>query len=206
MRDRVLVLSDDAVFARMLELELGMMGLCVDVRSVWGRELSDTDVILVDLDSVSLGGAIESKAQIIGFTKLFDVSQLDPDRQCSLILHRPFEMRLLREEIVMLLGDEAPLRKRVTNTVGTAPSLQLKEQELWYGEQSVSLRNREAQVMELLLAHRANPVSREQICRVIGESSANKADVYVCLLRQKLATLSEKQLIKTVRGKGYCVI
>ena len=199
-----MILSEDAVFARMLELEFCMMELSVCVRSDWQAHLN-AEIVLVDLDSISLLQVETESAQIIGFTKLFDVSQLDPDRKCSMILHRPFEMRLLREEIEMLLGDEAPMRKRLTHTIGTAPSLQLNGQELWYGEQSISLRNREAQVMELLLAHRANPVSREHICRVIGESSANKADVYVCLLRQKLATLSEKQLIKTVRGKGYCV-
>lgn len=200
----MLILSEDAVFARMLELEFCMMELSVCVRSDWQAHLN-AEIVLADLDSVSLLQVEAESAQLIGFTKLFDVSQLDPDRKCSMILHRPFEMRLLREEVTMRLSQD-PERGRRSYAPYRSETLQLNGCELSLGERSITLRQKEAQVMECLLAGGSVPVSREEICRVIGESTANKADVYVCLLRQKLATLSEKQLIRTVRGKGYCVI
>ena len=204
MRTQLLILSEDAVFARMLELEFCMMEISVCVSSDWQPHLR-SEIVLVDLDSVSLLQVEAESAQIIGFTKLFDVSQLDPDRKCSMILHRPFEMRLLREEVTMLLSQD-PERGRRSYVPHQSETLQLNGCELSLGDRSITLRQKEAQVMECLLTGGSKPVSREEICRVIGEASANKADVYVCLLRKKLATLSEKQLIRTVRGKGYCVI
>jgi len=49
------------------------------------------------------------------------------------------------------------------------------------------------------------PVSRERIAEGIGESSANKVDVYICYLRRKLEQVTGLRVIRTVRGKGYCV-
>ena len=57
--------------------------------------------------------------------------------------------------------------------------------------------------MQALLANRGTAVSREQLSAIIGESSTNKTDVHVCYLRRKIATHTDRPIIKTVRGKGY---
>jgi DNA-binding response OmpR family regulator len=57
--------------------------------------------------------------------------------------------------------------------------------------------------MTCLLANRGKAVSREALSALIGESATNKTDVHVCYLRRKIATVTERPIIKTVRGKGY---
>ena len=48
--------------------------------------------------------------------------------------------------------------------------------------------------------------SKEELLSCIGESAANKLEVYICYLRRKTETGDGYRLIRTVRGKGYCII
>jgi len=57
--------------------------------------------------------------------------------------------------------------------------------------------------MSCLLANRGSAVSREMLSAFVGESTTNKTDVHVCYLRRKIATVTERAIIKTVRNKGY---
>lgn len=199
MRGNILILSEDAVFARMLELELEAMHFSVAINSTpAGRQ---NDLILVDLDSASIPQKTREGARIVGFTRHFEVSQLDAERRCSMILHRPFQMRVLREEVALLDATEREREQRRGDK--NTPEIALDGNTLTLGEATLTLRPKEALVMSCLLANRGAAVSREEIARVIGESSANKTDVHVCYLRRKIATLTERQIIKTVRGKGY---
>ncbi len=78
--------------------------------------------------------------------------------------------------------------------------------QLTVGTNELPLRPKETVVMNALLANRGRAVSREMLSELIGESSANKADVYICYLRRKIATVTERAIIKTVRGNGYKII
>ena len=197
MRGNILILSEDAVFARMLELELEAMRFSVQINSIAnGRQ---NDIILVDLDSASIPQKMGDGARIVGFTRHFEVSSLDAERRCSMILHRPFQMRLLREEVALL--DIAEEREEQRGTEN--PEITLNGNTLTLGEKVVTLRPKEAKVMSCLLANRGTAVSREMLSNLIGESSTNKTDVHVCYLRRKIATVSEKSIIKTVRNQGY---
>ena len=100
MRGNILILSEDAVFARMLELELEAMQFSVAINS--SPTSRENDLILVDLDSATIPQKVGRSARIVGFTRHFDVSRLDAERRCSMILHRPFQMRVLREEVALL--------------------------------------------------------------------------------------------------------
>jgi hypothetical protein len=100
MRGNILILSEDAVFARMLELELESMHFTVQIN--FAPTARENDLILVDLDSASIPHKVGKNARIVGFTRHFEVSQLDAERRCSMILHRPFQMRVLREEVALI--------------------------------------------------------------------------------------------------------
>lgn len=200
MRGNILILSEDAVFSRMLELELEGMRFSVQINSnVAGRK---NDFILVDLDSASIPQKTGDGARIVGFTRHFEVSSLDAERRCSMILHRPFQMRLLREEVALL---DATAEEREEQKGAENLEITLKGNILTLGEKALTLRPKESAVMSCLLANRGTAVSREQLSAIIGESSTNKTDVHVCYLRRKIATVSEKAIIKTVRGKGYTI-
>lgn len=201
MRGNILILCEDATFARLLELELAAMQFSVFVNSA--PTAKAFDVILVDLDSASIPRKAGNGVRMIGFTRHFEVSALDAERRCSMILHRPFQMRVLREEVATVntnaqAGEERKAEKG-------APEISLNGNLLMLEGIALTLRQKEAKVMSVLLANRKTTVSREELSQIIGESSANKTDVYVCYLRRKIATVTDRPIIKTVRGKGYII-
>ena len=161
----------------------------------------ENDLILVDLDSASIPQKAGKNARIVGFTRHFEVSQLDAERRCSMILHRPFQMRVLREEVALIGAgaEEREVQKKDKNNL----ELTLAGSLLTIGKDVLTLRPKEVDVMSCLLANRGKAVSREALSLRIGESSTNKTDVHVCYLRRKIATVTERQIIKTVRGQGY---
>ena len=197
MRGNVLILSQDATFARMLELELEAMHFSVAINSAPAG--MPNALILVDLDSASIPRKV-GEARIVGFTRHFEVSALDAERRCSMILHRPFQMRVLREEVALL---NATAEERGVPQRAESLEIVLSGNTLTLGEKTLILRPKEATVTQALLANRGQAVSREELSALIGESSTNKTDVHVCYLRRKLATLTDRPIIKTVRGKGY---
>lgn len=77
------------------------------------------------------------------------------------------------------------------------------------GLRALALTAREYELLLLLLRHRGEVVSREQILTEIWDdqpsSASNVIEVYVRYLRQKLEEGGECRLIHTVRGQGYCL-
>ena len=75
------------------------------------------------------------------------------------------------------------------------------------GQRVLALTAREYELLLLLLRHRGEVVSREQILTEIWDdqpsSASNVIEVYVRYLRQKLEERGEGRLIHTVRGQGY---
>ena len=199
MRGNILILSEDAIFARMLELELESMHFSVQINSAPAAR--ENDLILVELDSASIPQKAGKDTRIVGFTRHFEVSQLDAGRRCSMILHRPFQMRVLREEVA-LIGSSAQEREEYKKEKGSL-DVTLDGNLLAIGKDVLTLRPKEVDVMSTLLANRGKAVSREALSLRIGESSTNKTDVHVCYLRRKIATVTERAVIKTVRGQGY---
>ncbi len=198
MNGTLLILSEDAVFSRMLELEFRLHRIPVRI-AVRAEEKEDARVILVDLDT-ALPPA-DCDGRVIGFTRSFSILASDPERRCSMILHRPFAMEILTEEVLALIPQE-----EITGVTGEGREravLMLKGGTLCYGMHSVSLSPTEEKLMECLLSSRTQTVSRDTLVAAIGESAANKTEVYICFLRKKLETLTGKQRIRTVRGVGY---
>ena len=167
MKYHVLILSLDDVFARMLELELSMCGIPSHI-AAQARTGDTADLVLLDLDS-AMPPKGEAYAHIIGFTRNFSISAVDPDRICSMILHRPFEMRILREEVQALLSD------KVSGHAKT--ELLLGETYLSCEKGQITLTPNEKKVLECLLTHRGESVSKEVLSALIGESGTNKLEV-----------------------------
>ena len=157
----------------------------------------------MDLDSASAPDAA-SYGRMIGFTRGAALADDGTRRLCSMILHRPFEMRLLRREVMgaqegtAMLSSEAPVRQAKL-------LLDAKRSVLQVDGQKIALTPRELAVVSCLLKHRGAAVSRRTLSACIGESATNKTDVYVCYLRRKLDAVCSQRLIHTVRSKGYMI-
>lgn len=197
MNEQVLILSKDAVFARMLLLELQLLHRSCRVLEKPEAGMQ-AELILLDLDSAQAPSA-ECYGRMIGFTRHTGLFSVDAQRQCSMVLHRPFEMRLLRQEV--LAEGMQPLQNPVRETL----LMDAEGKYALYGEQKVALSPKEAKVLSVLLENRGTPVSRALLSQCIGESESNKVDVYICFLRRKIEELCGSKLITTVRGKGYCI-
>jgi DNA-binding response OmpR family regulator len=76
-------------------------------------------------------------------------------------------------------------------------------------DRELKLTEREYQLLELLLRHRNEVVSRERILACVwpggGGAASNVIEVYVRYLRQKLEQNGARRLLHTVRGLGYCL-
>lgn len=205
MRYQVVILSQDAVFARMLELELTALRLTVKSTDSF-EEADSADVLILDLDSASapVSGCCR---KVIGFSRRPAMSAEDA-RSCSMILRRPFRMSLLRREVLTQTGEGTayteprpmPMKQvvrelRIDSETGT----------LHCNGSSVSLSPQELRVLQCLMENRGMPVSRALLAERIGQSDGNKTDVYICYLRRKTDGLPGGRLIRTVRGQGYCV-
>ncbi len=77
------------------------------------------------------------------------------------------------------------------------------------GGRLLALTGRETELLQLLLRHQGEVVSRDTILREIwperGEGASNVIEVYVRYLRRKLEAGGERRLLHTVRGRGYCL-
>ena len=100
-----------------------------------------------------------------------------------------------RREPVQTVGD---LRVDAANRVVTRAGRQ------------VELRPREFDVLALLVAHRDQLVTRQQLLNAVWQEdyggSPNVTDVYVGYLRRKLDRPSGPSLIQTVRGQGWRLV
>ncbi len=204
----VFILSSDEVFARMLELEFRTLGLSVARGTALPHERT-ADVLLFDLD----GGEVPERScyrHMIGFTRNSALRQSGAARACDMLLMRPFEIRLLRREVLtyleLLPHLERNTEKHVEAKEKPQRPLALQGLTLLDGEHSIDLSPTEGRMMELLLAHRGDTVSREELSLVIGPSEANKIEVYICHLRKKLEGEAHLRRILTVRGEGYKLI
>ena len=204
MNYQIAIYSGDEVFSRMIELEFLLIGMRV-LRAPSAPEDAFADVVILDLDTAAAPPA-DHYRRMIGFTRTPALSADDARRQCSMILHRPFEIRLLRREVLEAdtLGAHVPVSD-TNERRERSKRITLDKEKNTVTVDGVTLRisPREHQLLELLLAARGETVSRERIRDRIGDSSTNKVDVYVCYLRRKFEAAIGVPMISTVRGEGY---
>ena len=206
MEYQIAIYSGDAVFGRMLELDFLMRGNSV-FRADHPQDTVFSEVVILDLDTCSMPFS-DTYRRMIGFTRNSLLLTDDVRRQCSMILHRPFEMRLLRREVFpdggsYVVASAVPQQQDSKTAKQRKPALDLTASVLTVNGQTFVLTPKELLVMQTLLEKRGETVTREELSQRIGESSANKADVYICYLRRKLDETLGFKLIYTVRGKGY---
>ena len=176
---KVAVLSDDALFARMLSLELSERGYALS-------DEKNAELFVVDLDTRGIPDKVRPAV-------CFGREEEDSEK----VLHRPFEMERL---FAMLERTAAEKEASELEIIGGG--------KISVAGEVVSLSASEMALLELLLRERGAPLSRERIAREIfpeAKDGTKVADVYVCYLRKKIDERLGHPCIKTVRGKGYMI-
>jgi two-component system response regulator MprA len=122
-------------------------------------------------------------------------------------LPKPFDLDELLARLRALIrrslwSDPAEDRMRVADV-----ELDLRAYEVRRGQRRLELTRTEFRLLELLLRHPGQVLTRELISERIWSyqfrGSSNPLEVYVGYLRRKLEADGESRLIHTVRGVGY---
>lgn len=154
---------------------------------------------------LSAGGTAACPILAAGYRDEFDGSEKARVRGASktgiTTLYRPFTDEALISAVAALVSG----RKR--RTTPDALTLNKNKRTVSMGKSKVSLTEREYALLALLFERRGEAVPLEEINRVVWDcdtaSASNVTAVYVNYLRKKLALLTDRPLILSVRGKGY---
>ncbi|MCA1994292.1 MAG: response regulator transcription factor [Coleofasciculus sp. S288] len=220
MAFHILVVEDEAKLAKFIELELKYEGYNVSVASdgfaglAAARE-SHPDLIVLDWMLPGISGleicrrlrTTGDKVPIILLTAKDEISDrvagLDAGADDYVV--KPFSVEELLARVRAQLRrnqEENPDRLEFADL-----SLNRTTREVYRGDRLIELTAKEFDLLEYLLAHPRQVLTRDQILEKVwgydfmGDS--NIIEVYVRYLRLKLEANNESRLVHTVRGVGY---
>ncbi len=120
-------------------------------------------------------------------------------------LTKPFAFRELEARVRALLRRESPTRSPVLQFLDL--SLDTSTHEARRGKRVITLSSKEYALLEFLLRHPRQVLSRSMIADHVWDDDAqhlsNVIDVYIRYLRTKLCAAGEPNLIHTIRHSGY---
>jgi two-component system, OmpR family, response regulator MprA len=223
---RILVVDDDRAVRESLRRSLQFNGYQVELASD-GQQALDAvesarpdamvlDVMMPRLDGLQVCRRLRSTGDDLPILVL-TARDLVSDRVAGLdagaddYLPKPFAL----EELLARL--RALLRRAVADRDGAAHSdpplkfadleMDLGTREVRRGDRSISLTRTEFALLELLLAHPKQVLTRGRILEEVWgydfPTSGNALEVYVGYLRRKTEAAGEPRLLHTVRGVGY---
>jgi DNA-binding response OmpR family regulator len=220
MNDRILVVEDDRKLSEFIAAELTLEGYQVTVANSGFEGLTiarDTppDLIILDWMLPEISGLdiclrlrnTGCRIPIIMLTAKDEI----PDRVTGLnagaddYLTKPFSISELLARI------NARIRRMYPPV---SDSLQFEDltlnrlaHEVYRAEQKVELTAKEFDLLEFMLRHPQQVLTREQILEAVWGydcvSESNIIEVYIRALRIKLEISNNKRLLYTVRGVGY---
>jgi len=212
----ILVVDDDAPIRRMLDRTLSAEGYAVETAADGGEALaaverSAPDLVVLDVglpgvDGLSVSRRLRAKGLAVPVL-LLTARDSVPDRVAGLdagaddYLVKPFATEeLLARVRALLRRGKSPEELLAFGDLTLDPATRAAQR----GELTLTLSERESDLLALLLRNARRVVPREQAVAEIwqGDASANVVDRYVSNLRRKLG---EPSLIETVRGVGFII-
>ena len=224
---KVLVIEDDREAAAYLVKGLGESGYVVD-HAPDGREglflatSASYDALIVDrmlpgMDGLSVIGALRAADVRTPALILSALGAVD-DRVKGLraggddYLPKPYSFSELLARIEVLARLEALLRRGGTPTANTKLRVEDLEMDLLTrtvrrGGQSLELLPREFRLLEYLMRHAGQVVTRTMLLENVWDyhfdPQTNVIDVHISRLRQRIDKGFPHPLLQTVRGAGY---
>lgn len=193
------------------EAEDGRTGAAAGISNVYGVIV--LDLLLPELNGIQVCSAIRAggvKTPVLMLTALGSVEDkvTGLDAGADDYLPKPFAFQELLARI-------RALTRRTTTEVPDGLDryedlvLDVRRREATRGERPIALTTTEFKLLEYLIINRTIVLSRGKILDEIWgfdfDGDPKIVDTYVYYLRKKIDLNSEKPLIRTVRGAGYCL-
>jgi two-component system, OmpR family, response regulator MprA len=217
---RILVVDDEESIVDFIRMALTYEGFQVEVART-GREALEQfrsfqpelvvlDWMLPELDGLSVCRQLRvlSQVPILMLTARdgLDDKVLGLDSGADDYLPKPFKIQELLARVRALLRRAGgPAQKTLTFADVT---LNTATRKVTRAGQSLELTGREFDLLEMLLRHPQQVLTKEQLLTQVWgwdyEGNANLVEVHMSALRTKLRD-SDRQIIRTVRGVGYAL-
>ncbi|ESA38672.1 family transcriptional regulator [Leptolyngbya sp. Heron Island J] len=217
---RVLVVEDDVGISRFIHQGLNEAGYAVDLAADGSEGINyaiaaDYDVIVLDVllpkvDGLSVLKDLRQRGlqtPVLLLTALDTVQDrvLGLDAGADDYLIKPFDFTELLARLRALLR-RPPLQSDVLLQVGNL-EMDTVQRLVKRGDRSIELSPREFSLLEYLMRHPNQVLSRTQIAQHVWSfdfyGDFKVIDVYIGYLRRKIDRNTPSSLIQTVRGVGY---
>ena len=219
---RILVVEDEKGLAVGLKTGLEAEGFAADVAldgtdGLWMARENPYDAIVLDIMLPGTNGyKICSTLRDEGnWTPILMLTAKDGDFDeaealdagADDYLTKPFSYVVLLARLRALMRRGAPARPAVLECGDLR--LDPGARRVWRGERQVALTSREMSLLEFLLRHAGEVLSKRQILDHVWDyefmGDPNIVEVYIAHLRAKLDRPFDRASIETVRGAGYRV-
>jgi DNA-binding response OmpR family regulator len=217
---RIMIAEDDPRLGTSLKQGLEDAHYAVDLATDGTSALDlgqsvDYDLIVLDVRLPGLSGFEvcrelrhnNRQMPIIFLTALGDIEQrvIGLDLGADDYLVKPFAFVELQARIRALLRREGTNRSAELQFGDI--TLNPSTHEVWRGERVVDLSSKEYALLEFLMRHPRQVLSRQVIAEHVWDMDAdhlsNVIDVYISYLRRKLSAEGEPDVLQAVRGYGY---
>jgi two-component system, OmpR family, response regulator MprA len=223
---RILVVDDDRAVRESLRRSLEFNGYQVELASDGQAALESVtsarpdamvlDVMMPRLDGLEVCRRLRGTGDDLPILVL-TARDLVSDRVAGLdagaddYLPKPFALEELLARLRALLrravADQNPAAKTAPPLHFADLEMDLGTRDVRRGDRSISLTRTEFALLELLLSHPKQVLTRSRILEEVWgydfPTSGNALEVYVGYLRRKTEAAGEPRLIHTVRGVGY---
>lgn len=217
---RILVVEDDPRLGPNLKKGLEKNHYAVDLvddgeDAVLAGTTTPYDLIILDVLLPRLNGfevcrQLRSKKQTMPILLLTALGEVDHrvtglDIGADDYLTKPFAFRELEARVRALLRRESFMKTAKLHFMDI--TLNTGTHEATRGKRVIQLNNKEYALLEFLLRHPRQVLSRSMIAEHVWDCDAehlsNVIDVYIRYLRRKLCEQNEPDVIHTIRGSGY---
>ena len=220
---KLLLVEDDAQTADYVRRGLGELGHSCDhapdgLEGLTAALTRSYDAIILDrnlpeLDGLAVLQALRAQGIRTPVLVLSALGQVD-DRVTGLraggddYLPKPFSFQELIARLEAIVRRHTqPIGDEPTRLVVGSLSLDLLGRAARRGERIIELLNKEFQLLDYLMRHAGQVVTRTMLIEAIWDydfnPGTNIVDVHISRLRTKIDGAGEPQMIRTIRGAGY---